>query len=206
MEQKKKNGFTIIELLVVIAIMGLMATLLVINFNSTKGRRNLTLAANELITNVRKTQSYALSARDVSPNLPAKYYVLQFDFSTPDLYKVLAIDSNYSATPKTVETITLPANVVLDQNLSSLVQPISGGTTTHPGCLQILFGLPYGRIYMVGSASSPCSNGFVNTAKDPAAMAALTNSKGTVYLRTNKGTVYTKITEVNGLSGTITSQ
>ena len=205
MKQKKINGFTIIELLVVIAIMGLVATLLVINFNTTRSRRNLALGANELVTNVRKTQSYALSARDVSPNLPAKYYVLQFDFSTPGIYKILAIDTNYAATPKTVETINLPVDVVLDQNLSALVQPISGGTTTHPGCLQVLFGLPYGRIYMAGSAS-PCSNGFVNTAMDPAAMSFLTNSKGTIYLRTNKGAVYTKTAEINGLSGTITSQ
>lgn len=203
MKQNPQNGFTILELIVVIAIMGLMATLLIVNFNATRNRRNLGLAANEFITNVRKTQSYALSARDVSPGVPAKYYLMQFDFSTPTVYKILAVDTNYSAT--TVETITLPQNVALDQNLSSLIQPI-GGTTSRPACLQVLFGLPFARIYMIGSSSSPCNNNFVNTVKDPSAMSALTNSKGIIFIKTSQGTVYSKSTEIEGLSGTMISQ
>jgi prepilin-type N-terminal cleavage/methylation domain-containing protein len=215
--QNKNSGFTIIELLVVIAIMGLMATLLVASYNATRSRRNLTIAANELITNVRKTQSYALSARDVAPNLPAKYYVLQFDFSTPEEYKILALDSNYGPQPVTIETVTLPLDVVLYQENTTLEQPIgdsgSKPVTITPDCLQILFGLPFGRIYMIGSTGSHCTNEFVDTVKDPAAMAALTNSKAIVYLRNTKGvatkdgTVYAnRAMEINGLSGTIIAQ
>jgi prepilin-type N-terminal cleavage/methylation domain-containing protein len=218
MKQNQQHGFTIIELLVVIAIMGLMATLLVASFNATRSRRNLNIAANELITNVRKTQSYALSARDVAPGLPAKYYVLQFDFSTPDEYKVFAVDNNYGPEPTLIETVNLPLDVVLYQENSSLEQPISpegesAGNLTTPDCLQILFGLPFGRIYMIGSTGSHCSGEFVSTVQDPAAMAELTNSKATIYLRNTKGTqtkqglVYaSRAMEINGLSGTIISQ
>lgn len=210
MRQNQNKGFTIIELLVVIAIMGLMATLLVVNFNSTRSRRNVVIAGNELNTNIRKTQSYALSARNVSANLPAKYYVLQFDFSTPTVYTILAVDSNYSF-PVTIETINLPQDVVLDPSLSVLEQPIagSGGTTVKTNnlrCLQILFGLPFGRIYMIGSAFGSCSSTYVNTTKDPSAMALLANSRAIIYVHNTKGTVYSKNSEINGLSGTIISQ
>ncbi len=218
MKQKLRtnsNGFTIIELLVVLSIMGLMGTMLIVNFNSTRNRRNLTLTSNELVTNIRKTQSYALSARDVSPNIPAKYYVLQFELAAdPSHYKILAVDNNYTATPTLVETVSLPSDVIFDVENSSLVQPITGGNTTNPTCLQILFGLPFGRIYMFGSQTKSCDNSFIQTTKNPSAMAELTNSLARLYIRTMvdtgeaKGnpTYYNKTIEINGLSGTVSVQ
>lgn len=218
MKQKDRinsKGFTIIELLVVLSIMGLMGTLLIVNFNSTRSKRNLTLASNELITNIRKTQSYALSARDVSPNVPAKYYVLQFETENdPSHYKILAVDNNYTATPTLVETIKLSSDIVFDSAKTELVQPISGGTTTNPTCLQILFGLPFGRIYMFGSSTKTCDNSFIQTTKNPSAMANLSNSLTRLYIRTTTDTgevkgqpsYHTKVIEINGLSGTVSVQ
>lgn len=211
----KINGFTIIELIIVISIMGLMATLLVASFNATRSRRNLTLAANELVTNLRKTQSYALSARDITNDLPAKYYILQFDFTMPNQYQILAIDNKFGPKIITVETISLPLDVQLYEDNTFLEQQIEGGEkseTINPNCLEILFGLPFGRMYMYGANTKHgcIDHDLVNIAKDPAAMAELTNSKAVVYLRstrghqTKAGIVYdTKAMEINGLSGTI---
>lgn len=209
MKLKQQKGFTIIELLVVIGIMGLMATLMVVQFNLTRSRRALNLAANELSTNIRKTQSYALSARDVAPSVPAKFYVLQFDFSQPSQYTILAVDTNFNSRPTLVENIKLDTDVVLNSQMSLVEQPINGfnggvGTITHPSCIQVLFGLPFARTYIIGSSS--CTTSYINTAKDPVALAALANSRAVIYLNNTRGTTYYKYSEINGLSGTIKSQ
>ncbi len=209
MKLKQQKGFTIIELLVVIGIMGLMATLMVVQFNLTRSRRALNLAANELSTNIRKTQSYALSARNVAPSVPAKFYVLQFDFSQPSQYTILAVDTNFNSRPTLVENINLDTDVVLNSKMSLVEQPINGfnggvGTITHPNCIQVLFGLPFARTYIIGSSS--CTTAYINTAKDPVALAALANSRAVIYLNNTRGTTYYKYSEINGLSGTIKSQ
>ncbi len=211
MKLKQQKGFTIIELLVVIGIMGLMATLMVVQFNLTRSRRALNLAANELSTNIRKTQSYALSARNVGPGVPAKFYVLQFDFSQPTQYKILAVDTNFNSRPTLVETVTLDSDVTLNASLSSLEQPIEGigrgkgiPNVTHPACIQVLFALPFARTYIIGSPS--CTTDYINTAKDPVALAGLANSRAIIYLNNTRGTTYYKYSEINGLSGTIKSE
>ncbi len=208
------RGFTIVELLVVLSIMGLMGTVLIVNFNSTRSRRNLTLATNELTSNIRKTQSYALSARDVSAGVPAKFYVVQFDFSVAsNQYQILAIDNNYTPKPTLVETVNLPTDVIFDAQDGTLTQPIGTGTPTSPSCIQIIFSLPFGKIYMKGSTGVGCNSDYVDELKDPSALATMANSEVELYLRTmtplqefKDPTYYNKTVTINGLSGSIDVQ
>src|SRR4051794_30718660 len=78
--KNNNSGFTLIELLVVIAILGMMATLVVVNFNRLKVQRSVTLSENEVVTQIRKMQGYALSGHDspLGSNYSPHYFVMTF--------------------------------------------------------------------------------------------------------------------------------
>ncbi len=143
---KKQSGFTIIELLVVCAIMATVATIGIINWNSQRSARTLTIAQNELITNIRKVQSYAVSSRNTPTGDAAKYYVIEVsqDAITLPVYAVVGPNHSLSA----VETITLPSDV----KISAL--SLSGQTPDYiapsGSCVDIVFSVTYGKTYFVG--------------------------------------------------------
>lgn len=212
MKQTRNAGFTLIELIVVIAIMGLFATILVVNFNSTRGRRNLKIAVNELVSNVRKTQSYTLSAHDVRPNVPAKYYYLQFDTSvSTSSYQIWAIDNAYTSPPTLVETIKFPTGIIYQTSTGlqleqPVKQPQDQTTLSNPQCLQILYALPFGKISMYSKPVGPCDgSALVSLVKDPVAFAAYANSKATITLKDPQSTA-TQYMTINGVSNTIAPQ
>src|SRR4051812_25570648 len=90
----KNSGFTLIELMVVVGIMGLITGIFLINFNRLQGPRNLKIAQNQLITDIRRIQSYTLSSRNVSTTgQPARYYIIKFETQSPASYKIQAIDN-----------------------------------------------------------------------------------------------------------------
>ena len=72
-------GFTLVELLAVIAIMTIIMGALVIDFAGQRGRRNIVLAGNEVVTNLRKVQSNILSSKNIPGGAPAKYYIAEFN-------------------------------------------------------------------------------------------------------------------------------
>ncbi len=210
--KQTRNGFTLIELIVVIAIMGLFATILIVNFNSTKGRRNLKIAVNELVSTVRKTQSYTLSAHDVRPNVPAKYYYLQFDTSaSTNSYQIWAIDNAYTSPPTLVETIKFPTGIVYQATTGlRLEQPVKQpqdlATLSSPQCLQVLYALPFGKIFMYSKTTGPCDgSALVNLVKDPVAFAAYANSKATITLKDSQSAT-TQYMTINGVSNAIAPQ
>ncbi|HYV33356.1 MAG TPA: prepilin-type N-terminal cleavage/methylation domain-containing protein [Candidatus Limnocylindria bacterium] len=147
-----QGGFTLIELLVVIAIMGLLSTLMIVNLGTQRGARNIGIAENELVSNIRKAQSNTLSSRLLPSGESAQFYILKFDLSRPTEYKIQAM-YNVSSVPKLVdiETINLPPNIQFESVSGSTItinrpsiptiQNINGPT----GCALVVFAAPFAK-------------------------------------------------------------
>lgn len=193
MKQKKisisnpdfKQGFSLIELMVVLAMFGIILGLIMVNFSSLRNARNLKIAQNELVSNLRKVQSYTLSSRALNATQPVQFYLLKFDTATPDRYTVQAM-YNLSSSPQlnqNVETIMLPQGVrfststpfIIDRpNLQYPNDPTDSGDVTLSNgnittCALVAFKLPFGNVIVnsgtdvINSANNGCRfNNFSN--------------------------------------------
>ena len=198
-----QEGFTLLEMLVVIGIMGLVASIFVVNFAAFRGPRNLRIATNELVTNLRKIQSYTLSSRNTSAGKSVKYYMIKFNNAAGNntSYQVQSINSDDTFS-SALETINLPDGIIVRPRISApqglqLEQPI-GGTVSYPisNCTQVAFSLPFSRVYLDGSCTmNTLVNNLVN-------LVGIANSRLTIVLA-DTGTNTTSTIVVNGISGAI---
>ena len=153
-EYKKNNqaGFTLIELLAVIVIMGLMATLVVANFNGTRPQRNLTSGINLLVTDFHGIQSDALSSRDIDATHHASGYSIYLNSSTPNSYQIIAYDDSAPIPNRTVlSQRNFPQGVIFEgaDITNSANQAFKSGT------IEIEFTTPYARILQTYAGSTP---------------------------------------------------
>ncbi len=128
MKQKnyqKQLGFTIIELMVVIGIMSLMSAVVIIDFNRQKVSRNVVLAKNETVTNLRKVQGYMLSSKNIRGDIPAKYYIVEIH-KNDSFYTINAVDSQFNYYPA-IETVNLPTGVKFTSLTTQSTINTSGG-------------------------------------------------------------------------------
>ncbi len=153
------RGFTITELLVVISIMGIISTLVIVGFNRTQGRRNLQIAQNELVTNIRKVQGYVLSSRSLPNGDKAKVYLMRFE-SGSNSYTIGAVSENGNEFFSDLETATLPNRI----NFSRM--RVVGDSTVASDCAYLIFTTPYGKMYV--DYTAPCDAGIVDIVIDPA--------------------------------------
>ena len=147
---KAKKGFTLIELMVVLAIMAFLATAIVLDIAGQRNNRNIAIAENELLTNIRTAQSYTLSSRLLPSGQSAQYYILKFDYSKPTQYILQAV-YNVGSSPQlqNIETFTFPSGIQLS---SSSPITITGGvanqTISSPsGCGLVIFSAPFGKTF-----------------------------------------------------------
>jgi prepilin-type N-terminal cleavage/methylation domain-containing protein len=159
-----QKGFTLIELLVVISIMAILSTIMVINLTGQRSKRDMAIAENQLVSNLRQAQSSTLSARDLSPGQSVGYYLLKFDLSKPGQYIIEAI-YNASSAPQLqdVQTITLPAGILIASTSlatypitiarPSMVGDINNGVQNISGCALIAFAAPYGKVLLNNSCN-----------------------------------------------------
>ena len=146
------SGFTLIELLVVLSIMALIAGSVIASYAGQRPNRNLHIAENELVTNIRKVQSYTLSSRTLPNGQAPQFYILRFDTANPAQYLIQGV-YNVTNPPGVVlntETINLPQGTKIT-NLSVQV----GNAVTNTSCVLVGYALPYGKIIN----SSSCSGG-----------------------------------------------
>ena len=88
-----KKGFTLIELLVVLAIIGILATIILANYNDFGARQEVRNAAAELKTNLRKYQIFAISGqKNPLPSNPA----CDNDTRQLDYYQITASTTTYN--------------------------------------------------------------------------------------------------------------
>ena len=149
----KKNheqGFTIIELIAVIGILGLMYTVILVNFHTTQPARNLKAGTNQLASDLHLVQSYALNSQDISPGVHASAYGIDFNAATPSSYQIVAYDDAAPVPNKTViGTVILPSQIFFGECV--IARP-SGNVTVPQD--EILFTTPYGAITQSFSNSS----------------------------------------------------
>lgn len=200
-----QSGFTLVEMLAVIGIMGLVASIFIANFAAFRGPRNLRIATNELVTNLRKIQSYTLSSRNSPSGLAVKYYILKVSnlAGNNTSYQVQSINSNYSFSSN-IETLKFPEGIIVRANAGSpkglqLEQPIGAGAEDK-SCVQIAFSLPFSRVYLDGACSI---DGFLNSPiRNPNNHVTWANSKLTIVLM-DTATNTTSTIIINGITGAI---
>ncbi len=143
--QKNQLGFTVVELMVVFLIIVTLTSLLLVNWNKQSPNRSLKIVQNELVSNVKKIQSYAVSSRNISGGTePAKFYVINFTEGAGE-YSLLALDRDNNPTG-TLETFKLPNGITItDLYLRSTVS----GIDEEPTCAFVVFSVVYGKTYFV---------------------------------------------------------
>ncbi len=201
MSFSKQKGFTLIELIVVIALMAVIATLFLANYNGLRGPRNLKIAQNLLATNIRKTQSYILSARNVvaGGTTPAKYYGLQFTANSTQ-YVIQSIDTNYNLN-SALETVALPGGITI----SSIQYVSSSGVTNNTSSLQLAFASPYAKLltYNAGADCTTFAN-LVAAVQNAGCVLTLSDRNTIITLRDSASSTIRTVT-VHGASGTVES-
>lgn len=195
---KKQGGFTVVELLVVFLIIVLLSSVIIINWNRQTPKRNLTIANNELATNVKKVQSYAVSTRNISPTIPAKFYILRLIVGSSS-YSVNAIDDDYVYHPD-IETINIPSGVLLTE-LSRT--DLNDTNTEIFECINLIFSATYGKIYSYGTTENDCKDGdesaIISIVKSLPQLAPLENHNTIVEFNSSSNSVCGGV-KLNGLS------
>ena len=164
---QENKGFTIMELLVVLFIMGLIFSFVLINIGGKKGARNLKLAQSQLVSDIRKIQSYTLSSRTIPSGQPTQYYLIKFDMRFPDRYFIQAVFDKDTAPGGngrlvTVETIPLPPSVKFDVAATPIsvnrpVNPPPNITLNSTECGLLAFKAPFAKTYMAKGCTTTTS-------------------------------------------------
>lgn len=120
---KKNQGFTVIELLVGIGIIVFISVILLANYKSSSRQINLNMAAQQIASEIRLAQGYALGLQEFQNNIPKGGWAVHFAAGA-DRYTIFAdLNGNGlvvedSATEK-MKDIILPEDLVLDNFSSS---------------------------------------------------------------------------------------
>jgi prepilin-type N-terminal cleavage/methylation domain-containing protein len=111
--QIPEKGFTVVELMVVLVIFATITGIVLANYAGLRTARNLKIAQNELVTNLRKISSYTLSSRAINGSQAVQFYLLKLDTQAPGKYTIEAI-YDVTTSPKLaaeIETIYLPQGI-----------------------------------------------------------------------------------------------
>lgn len=128
-------AFTLVEIIIVIGIfVGLMSATIV-NYRSGSRQSQLRLAAQELATNIRLAQSYAVGSKDfVDPNgsdhasqSPQGGWGVYASLDNPDYYQIVVDLDDDHIFDKPFRRINLPNNVVMEQ-IEDNSGPVNNGT------------------------------------------------------------------------------
>lgn len=179
-QNQQQSGFTVVELLVVFLIMILLSSIVIVNWNRQRPLRNLIIAQNELISNIRKVQSYAVSSRNLPDGGSARFYMLKF-IRGQATYDIEAIDSANMLTESPVETVNMPA----DLSVSFLQLTNSAGIDVQYDCMYLVFSVVYGKTYFF-TDNNCSSTDLVDAVKDPVRLAGLGDFDLTMSLQNSK--------------------
>ncbi len=113
-----KSGFTLFEVLVSTSIMVAMSGLFLVNYNSYKNKGKLDMAAQQVVSTIRKVQNYAMAAKiTTSTNMvPAGGWGIVFSTSTSYKMDIFADSNNYEIVDagEIVESINFPDGIFVN--------------------------------------------------------------------------------------------
>ncbi len=164
---KSGAGFTLIELLVVVSIMVILVSAMSINIAGQRIPRDLRIAQNQLVSNIRQAQSNTLSSRVLPGGQMPQFYLIKFDLSRPNEYKIQAV-YNVSTSPVLidVQTIQLPSNIQLAATNPIVIDRSPTSTAFYPSppgsqysqiptsCGLISFAAPFAKVVFNGSCAT----------------------------------------------------
>jgi len=138
----KQKGFTLIELMVSVAIILILTSVVIAQFGPLSKSRNLKHSRDNMISDIRKVQSFSLSAKNVSGTTPSSAYGIILDTASANTYRLIAEDNANPVNRTTLETIKLPENTYI----KTISVKKSDGTIINTNSLTIFFKVPYGRV------------------------------------------------------------
>jgi prepilin-type N-terminal cleavage/methylation domain-containing protein len=149
--KKNTGGFTLIELLINVSIIALLSGLLLVNYHLTNSRAVLVNAAQEMASNIRLTQSYALGLKDFNGAAPSGGWGVYFILSSSGSYIIFA-DSDGGGdytNGEEFKTVNLPTGITI----SSIFLDDSNNNSAN-----IVFTPPDPAIHINGNITSDAIN------------------------------------------------
>jgi hypothetical protein len=217
------------------AIMAILASVILVNLAAQRAVRDMKIAQNLLVSNIRKIQSYTLSSHVLSGGQLAQYYVVKFDLSKPKQYTLQAV-YDVSSTPKLadIEVINFPPGIQLDT-----AQPIRIDRSENPairyldpntGCAIASFGAPFGKVLfndgcaltqpnnlptlypnddyyakIINFQTNVACDGNNGSPANPAICTVSADSTMTIKLISATGATSYKTVTINGITGAVSS-
>lgn len=99
------RGFTLIEMLVVISIVGMLSSLLIVNYRRDERSRKLRNSTLLVLDGIKKVQTMSFAGRKVSGQFPVSYSFIMDNCTSGCFYKLVANLSDESTID--IETIFL---------------------------------------------------------------------------------------------------
>ncbi|MBI2003634.1 MAG: type II secretion system protein [Parcubacteria group bacterium] len=91
------KGFTLIEVLVATFIIGVLSTVILLNFRTGQDQASLTRSAAAFETEIRKAQNLAVASSELGGSIPCGYGLHYIDNRTYSLYAGIADAANCQA-------------------------------------------------------------------------------------------------------------
>jgi len=118
-----RNGFTLIELLVSITIFGLISTMVVVNFRGGQKQDFLNLSADEIVSNIKKAQTAAVTGELINGEVPAGGFGLHFE-KDADSYVYFADDGTHIYNGDLIlQEYSLQESVYIDTSIDIVFDP-----------------------------------------------------------------------------------
>ena len=145
-KDKKRRGFTLIELLIIVVIIGIISTMLVVNWRRNEKQYQLQRATQEIVQNIRKAQDMALNSYKHEEGFPSNYgiYFNKDDENSYVIFGDINSTYTYQGDPPDIEIddISIESGIEIDS--------LSSGNQS----LHITFSLPDGFTNIVPFADS----------------------------------------------------
>ncbi|MFH1661812.1 MAG: prepilin-type N-terminal cleavage/methylation domain-containing protein [Candidatus Falkowbacteria bacterium] len=87
--KESRSGFTLVELLTSIFIIALISGVFMANYHVTNEKNKLDLAAQELASNIRLAQNYALGSKEFNGSIPVGGWGVEISYNDV-IYKIFA--------------------------------------------------------------------------------------------------------------------
>ena len=116
LQQKKKwAAFTLIEIMIAMAIVGIVSSVLLVDFNANRSKKGVEQSALEVASVVRQAQNYALTGKQTpAGGNPCSFDVSWGGVGTTNILLVNNWNNGVSCTPTTILTYRLRDGVTLN--------------------------------------------------------------------------------------------